>query len=906
LPAANAPAFIELKNAGAEVASLDGAVLRTAAGTTIELPAGLTLAPGAVLAMRFEDAAAAPGSGGVQFPATLFAGGEAGSLRLEQAGRTVDSVDWGTPDAVAVNLCRGGRCEVPASCSVIARLPGDTRAFAPTAWAPLDVELATPGAANPRPPVARFALLADTIFTAAPRYSWYSVPGAVRYRLEVARDDSFAPLVQEAVVEATPDARLEQLTVQGAELPPGDYTWRVQAIGASGASAQYSSAVPFSVDPSRAVSVPFDSRAQAARGAAAAAPATAGGEPAAPPRVPEGILKVLDVPVIKHAKDTRMLALEARRKDSPWSWDTPDVAGYPYCARAGVAMLNAYYEGKLSQDRIGYEANKDLRTGPEYALPVNRIDDTHTNRYSLPLALGTSGEYVRNDYPRGWDVESCIDYVERVALEQCASQCVERDTDECFQCRLARERGIECPLEIKYRWGLRAIEDIQREINADRPIIATDPGHLFLIVGYRLENGRFSLFYQDAGGMQEMRADAGGLMGALDSYWIALAPAKVGSDEPEVSSDADGDDIVDFDEIYRFETDENKSDSDGDGVDDKDEIRASVWDPAHGYHRTVVTLGSNDLAEAAAAAADLSGRDFDRDGRPMELDVDSDGGGCRDGAEDVNFNGERDGRETYNFDADDDDCKVALGGRIEMRYPFVTGRPASCKGIVSIRLKFELAPPPEMTVPDDGVAPAYRADRADYEISTDGCEDIVGGLFDFWGGANVACNAPADRKSGTMLLGAETTSDLGFFPLEPQLSLTLPVEALLSLRGECRYVDGSVSEIPIDLVGSEFLNVRSGPNCETSERYSYGQGPELLDFCVAPTVCNSSAAVGTQLAECYTQPRRFAAIPFVGSATKLGDILEGLDRDNNTFEIPLEDAHVRWEICGGCGDEFFQ
>ena len=115
-----------------------------------------------------------------------------------------------------------------------------------------------------------------------------------------------------------------------------------------------------------------------------------------------------------------------------------------------------------------------------------------------------------------------------------------------------------------------------------------------------------------------------------------------------------------------------------------------------------------------------------------------------------------------------------------------------------------------------------------------------------------------------------------------------------------------MQENNVDLVGSEFLDIRSGPDCETSERYSYGQGPELLKFCVEPTVCNASAATPQQLGECYTQPARFAAIPFAGSVTKLGDILEGLDRDNNAFEIPLEDAHVRWEICRGCGDEFFQ
>jgi hypothetical protein len=59
-------------------------------------------------------------------------------------------------------------------------------------------------------------------------------------------------------------------------------------------------------------------------------------------------------------------------------------------------------------------------------------------------------------------------------------------------------------------------------------------------------------------------------------------------------------------------------------------------------------------------------------------------------------------------------------------------------------------------------------------------------------------------------------------------------------------------------------------------------------------------------AECYTRPSRFAVIPFAGSVTKLGDVVEGRDIAGNTFEIPLDDAHVRWEICRGCGDEFFE
>jgi hypothetical protein len=901
LPGDDAPAFIELVNVGSAAASLDATVLRSAAGTAIELPAGLALAPGAMLEVRFDDAAPEPSAGRVHLPAASFAGGEAGELRLEQAGTLVDAVAWGRLGFAALDLCRGGRCETPAPGSVIARLPNDARAFQPAAWAPLDAELATPGIANLRPRVARFALLPGTIFAAAPRFSWYSVPGASRYRLEVARDESFAPLVHEAVVEATPAMRLEQLAVAGPELPSGSYVWRVQAIDADGVAAAPSRPMPFSVDSSRAVSAPFDS--QAVRAAAAATPAGPAG--AAPP-ADESILKVLDVPIIRHAKDTRMLALEARSEGSPGSWDTPDSANYPYCARAGVAMVNAYYNGKLSQDRIGYEANKSLRDGPEYDLPINGIDDANTSEYSLPLAIGNSGVYFSNPFFTSTDSAACYLYRDRLALERCAAECVERDTETCSRCRIAAFDEIGCPSRIAYPAGFQAYEHIRQEIDAGRPIIATSPGHLFLIVGYRFESGDFSIFYQDEGGRREVLVDPAWLMGELSSYWIGLVPVAVASDEPEVSADSDGDGIVDFDEIHRFETDENDPDTDGDGIDDKKEVRSSVWDPQHGYHRSVRQLAPTDGAAAAARAADLAGRDFDRDGRPMEADADSDGGACRDGAEDVNFNGVRDGRESYNFDPGDDDCDVALGGRIEMTYGFVPAHPPACKGTVRIRLKFELQPVPGTLLDGSDVALAYEAHDADLDISSEGCLDIVGGTFDFWGGANVACNAGAQRASRVIALGPETTSSLQFLPLEPALSLALPTDALLNLRGDCRYVDGRTSDYPVELVGSEFLNVRSGPSCETSERYQYGQGPGLLDFCVTPTVCNSVVTASSPRAECFTQPARHAAIPFSGSATKLGEILEGSDIGGARLQINVDDAQVRWEICRGCGEDFFE
>jgi hypothetical protein len=112
------------------------------------------------------------------------------------------------------------------------------------------------------------------------------------------------------------------------------------------------------------------------------------------------------------------------------------------------------------------------------------------------------------------------------------------------------------------------------------------------------------------------------------------------SDEPEVSRDSDGDDVVDFDEIYRFQTDPHGKDTDHDELPDKEDIKASVLDPRHGF------------------AFFGNGRDFDGDGKMMELDDDSDDGGCLDGWEDVNKNGEyeRDRKEMDFFLKADDPC----------------------------------------------------------------------------------------------------------------------------------------------------------------------------------------------------------------------------------------------------------
>lgn len=210
----------------------------------------------------------------------------------------------------------------------------------------------------------------------------------------------------------------------------------------------------------------------------------------------EGSCKELAVPVIEHQKDTKMLTLEAPNEEPPMGWDKPDFASYPYCARAGVAMVNAYYHaklhvpGKLSQDRIGYEVFRHLpgAGGPEYDLPVVGIDDGSTGRYSLPLALGTSGEYQLRPYnalpgrSSYFNRRGCYDYTAQQVLRACARSGWEPRSEECVQYRIAHESEVDCPGEIAYAWGIESLLAIRREIDEGHPVIATGPGHLFLWV----------------------------------------------------------------------------------------------------------------------------------------------------------------------------------------------------------------------------------------------------------------------------------------------------------------------------------------------------------------------------------------------------------------------------------------
>ena len=120
---------------------------------------------------------------------------------------------------------------------------------------------------------------------------------------------------------------------------------------------------------------------------------------------------------------------------------------------------------------------------------------------------------------------------------------------------------------------------------------------------------------------------------------------------------------------FASKTGVHDDDSDDDGVRDKEEIRASVFEAPQGWSTKTRNMVEGQFFPRPAE----TGRDFDGDGKMMELDPDSDNGGCKDGEEDLNGNGIRDPGETSNFDKSDDptaeDGTCGLWtGTVETRY----------------------------------------------------------------------------------------------------------------------------------------------------------------------------------------------------------------------------------------------
>jgi hypothetical protein len=584
LPVSNQPAWIEIVNAGGAAGTLDGLILENQDGQTFALADRQTLSSGAVVVVNPPAAFLAP----------------SGAVRLRSAQATLDRIAWGDGQAGAANLSRGGFDDGLAPGSTLGRVPGST-ATDPIQWLSYSPQQSTRGTVNQQPAVEVMLPMDGAIVSGATiDLAWYTVPATARYRLQIATEPSFATPLFDRTVDAPP------LTTPA--LAAGSYLWRVQAIGINGTAAGYSTPnalIVRAAGPRAARNESMIDRLFPVLHASADQPNLADDQ----------LPTVLDVPLIQQHKDTAMLLLESPYLALGHAWNEAhkelagwDAADNMNCAPASLAMLVQYYKdkfnypGRLSQDRINYEMFHAETPGPEGDLSWGRGYSRDRVTKAMAFAFGVPPQI---DPPAG--------------------------DDDLFTEALWRARvqvgmpGILC----KNRHCV-AVTGVGGQPTS---LVINDPGFrgTYLAPLSLVRDAVVFVMARPA----PPRTPAEPAQTSVDP--ILVRPR---SDEPGITTDSDGDGIVDFDEINRFHTDPKSKDSDHDELPDFADIDASAHDRRFGFAR-----GGN-------------GRDFDGDGKPMELDSDADGGGCLDGWEDEDKDGSfaGPGFERDNFDGKDDEC----------------------------------------------------------------------------------------------------------------------------------------------------------------------------------------------------------------------------------------------------------
>ena len=124
---------------------------------------------------------------------------------------------------------------------------------------------------------------------------------------------------------------------------------------------------------------------------------------------------------------------------------------------------------------------------------------------------------------------------------------------------------------------------------------------------------------------------------------------------PEVHADSDSDGVMDFDELYRFESDYLLKDTDNDGIDDKTEIYSYVIRDEIKVNAIRDSIQHNGRVLGKSIYSKETFVDVDKDGRRAENDDDSDNDYIKDGNEDLNHNGIVDIGETDPYHNDNTD-----------------------------------------------------------------------------------------------------------------------------------------------------------------------------------------------------------------------------------------------------------
>lgn len=471
----------------------------------------------------------------------------------------------------------------------LGRHPTDT-----TTWVVFRENELTPGNENPVPQPSFYAPPEGSAVDANDvTIAWDVIPNATSYRFQLAETSNFtSPLV---------DTNTQYPDYHHAEaLSPGTYYWRVRVNDTSGEASPWTAPTAFqAVDlaPSGGLSAQ-DAQAE----------------------------KTLGITWQVQHKDTYLLDVSEEgnnTKTGDGAWDKPHPDDHRvvehdnhYCQVASMSMINSYYGGDISQDRLSYYA---IREYPESKRGLDP-DRTCTHPDACRPDLKDDFWAGRN---KGLEAKSWM-----------LGYAYDDNSDIDFHSYNPPTTTIP-------------FNDIKSWIDANRPLMVIKPGHVMVIDGYRTSPiSQVHLLdpwsaaswkpYTDTGSIQKIN-------------WVAVYPAPgtppaPRSDESSIWTDSDGDGVYDFDEVRRFHTDPFEVDSDGDWVPDKKDILETVYD----------RVGNHVYTPNRA--------DWDGDGNRKELDWDNDGDTAPDGCEDTDYDGELDYvGETDNFDIGDyQPCKPQL------------------------------------------------------------------------------------------------------------------------------------------------------------------------------------------------------------------------------------------------------
>ncbi len=654
--------LVELYNKGASAVGLGGWTITDESGSVVATLPPVTLPAGAHLEVRFETGAdELDFSDGI---GTVFTNAEsvgvfhvaAGAVALfngpPSPGGIVDFVAWsqagGPPtgpavsDAYAAGIWQPGDA-VPTSDGerfFTMRLVPDgfdhdlSSDWSLYGWSESDYAALVPGAnavmLSP-PDGAGFDPGSPTTF------DWTPIDSAQVYELQVASDPGFGALEADAFTHAT-DTTLA--------LGSGPHYWRVLVSDACG---------PVATGPAWSLSIfPYAVSMTTSKGRAT--------ESAKPPLSTEAF-GIVGVPRIMQHKDSGMLCIwdDANNKrpgctenagpGGPWDGAHPAdhaqrVIRIPigartirftlecphcrnYCRRATIQMINAFYGGDLTQDRISYQAMPlERAAGNVVRAPEGDLG------HDVPMLVASTGPITQ------WAVDNSV------------------------------VTGV---------FAGPTYAQLKAEIQAGYPVQSRVPGHAIIACGF-IDQGSFGFGFPTTNLV--LIRDPWPGPGNRDGWqsfnavnfagWWRIRPAGAAAlaghkQEPTVTKDTDGDGIVDFDEGYpdypadrprRFQCAFNTADTDSDDVGDKQEIRAYTF---YNIDHPAKTNNSLDLP------------DIDRDGLRAELDCDSDNDGDYDGGEDINGNGiTLEAGETDPFDCSDHDVRFATDRPLYTTADFVT------------------------------------------------------------------------------------------------------------------------------------------------------------------------------------------------------------------------------------------